>query len=292
LPFILFVAVRFGLRATALATVVTGIVVVVMTVNGRNPFGALSPSDSVIQAQEFIFIMTLMALGLSALLSQLRTKQAELATSNQHLDELNRDLEARVAQRTAELRLLNAKLEEIALTDALTGLSNRRALIDLARTEVGHSRRHGRPLAVMMIDIDHFKSINDRYGHHAGDKVLQRVAAVIKRVIRSSDTPVRYGGEEFVVLAPETGQAGALDLAERITQALRRETIETDHQIIGITASCGVAILDKDDQDPEQLLKRADEAMYAAKLAGRDRVVATALPRARAIARDADAPCN
>jgi len=231
-------------------------------------------------------------LGLSALLSQLRTKQAELATSNQHLDELNRDLEARVAQRTAELRLLNAKLEEIALTDALTGLSNRRALIDLARTEVGHSRRHGRPLAVMMIDIDHFKSINDRYGHHAGDKVLQRVAAVIKRVIRSSDTPVRYGGEEFVVLAPETGQAGALDLAERITQALRRETIETDHQIIGITASCGVAILDKDDQDPEQLLKRADEAMYAAKLAGRDRVVATALPRARAIARDADAPCN
>jgi diguanylate cyclase (GGDEF)-like protein len=284
LPFVLFVAARFGHRAAGLATMAAGMVVVVMTTSGRNPLGNLSPRDNVIDAQEFIFIMSLMALGLSALLSQLRTKQRQLAASNQHLDELNRDLEARVDQRTAELRLLNAQLEELALTDALTGLLNRRALVDLARKEIGHSQRQGRPLAVMMIDIDHFKSINDRYGHHAGDTVLRQAAAVIKRVIRAGDTPVRYGGEEFVVLAPETDQQGALDLAERIRQALRSEAIEADQGTVTITASCGVTVRGEDDQDPEQLLRRADEALYAAKLAGRDRVIVIAPHRTQSTA--------
>ena len=188
LPFVLFVAARFGFRSAALATMAASIVIVVMTISGRNPFGELSPRASVIQAQEFIFVMSLMALGLSALLSQLRSKQGQLEASNQRLDELNRDLEARVDQRTAELKVLNRQLEVLALTDALTGLLNRRALIDLARKEIAHSRRQGRPLAAMMIDIDHFKSINDRYGHHAGDAVLRQVAATIGRVIRAGDT--------------------------------------------------------------------------------------------------------
>lgn len=274
LPFVLFVAARFGPRWAVLATMAASMVVVVMTTSGRNPFGNLSPRDAVIQAQEFIFVMSLMTLGLSALLSQLRSKQNQLEASNQRLDELNQDLEARVGQRTAELKLLNAQLEELALTDALTGLSNRRALVDLARKEIGHSLRHGRPLAMMMIDIDHFKSINDRYGHHVGDTVLQQAASTIKRVLRAGDTPVRYGGEEFVVLAPDTEQQGALDIAERIRRALRGEVIETDQGTITLTVSCGVTVLGEDDQNPDQLLRRAHEALYAAKLAGRDQVIA------------------
>jgi diguanylate cyclase (GGDEF)-like protein len=285
LPFVLFVAARLGFGAAALATMVASIVVVVMTTSGRNPFGELSARDSVIQAQEFIFVMSLMALGLSALLSQLRSKQDQLEASNQRLDELNRDLEARVDERTAELKVLNRQLEVLALTDALTGLLNRRALVDLAKKEIAHSRRQGRPLAVMMIDIDHFKSINDRYGPHAGDTVLRQAAATIGRVIRAGDTAVRYGGEELVVLAPDTEPEGALDLGERVRWALRNEAIETDHATIAISASCGVTVLSEDDQDPEEIIRRADEALYAAKLAGRDRVIAIIPDRAQSTAR-------
>lgn len=285
LPFVLFVAARFGLRLAALAITAASIVVVVMTTSGRNPFGDLSPRDNVIQAQEFIFVMSLMALGLCALLSELRSKQSQLEASNQRLDELNRDLELRVDQRTAELSVLNKQLEVLALTDALTGLLNRRALVDLAKKEIAHSRRQGQPLAAMMIDIDHFKSINDRYGHHAGDIVLQQAAATIRRVIRAGDTPVRYGGEEFVVLAPDTAPDGALDLGERIRGALRCEAIETDQATITITASCGVTVLGEDDQDPEEILRRADEALYAAKLARRDRVIAIVPDRVQSAAR-------
>jgi diguanylate cyclase (GGDEF)-like protein len=275
LPFVIFVAARFGTRWTAMATMSAAMVVIAMATAGRNPFGNLPPRDMVVQVQEFVLIMSLMALGLSALLTQLRTKQRELESSNRRLDDLNRNLEARVDERTAALKALNAQLEKLALTDALTGLLNRRAFMDLVTREIAHSRRQHRPLAVLMCDLDHFKSVNDRYGHPAGDLVLQQAAAITKAVIRASDTLVRYGGEEFVILAPDTDQVGALDLAERIRQALGSAAIETDRGIVNITASFGVTALCEDDENPEQLVRRADEALYSAKAQGRDRVVAS-----------------
>lgn len=279
LPFVIFVAARFGTRWAAVATVSAAMVVIVMATSGRGIYGNLPPRDMVVQVQEFILIMSLMALGLSALLTQLRTKQRELESSNRRLDDLNRTLEARVEERTAALQALNAQLENLALTDPLTGLLNRRAFLDLVTREIAHSHRQHRPLAILLADLDHFKSVNDRYGHPAGDSVLQQSAAITKAVIRASDTLVRYGGEEFLILAPDTDQVGALDLAERIRQALRSAALETGRGVINITASFGVTVLCDDDMHPEQLVQRADQALYAAKQQGRDRVVAMARER-------------
>jgi diguanylate cyclase (GGDEF)-like protein len=284
LPFVIFAAARFGIRWAALATMTAAMLIVTLTTAGRSPFGDLPHRDMVIQAQEFILIMCLMALGLSALLSELRAKTGALEASNRRLDELNQELEARVEERTARLRTLNEQLEQLALTDALTGLLNRRALTDLARQEIAHSQRQHRPLALMMVDIDHFKSINDRFGHQAGDMVLRQAAAVIKRVIRAGDTLVRYGGEEFVLLAPDTDQGGALELSERIRQSLRSEPFGTEQGRISVTASFGVTMLHEDDTDPEQLLRRADDALYMAKANGRDRVIAMGSDQAKSIA--------
>lgn len=111
----------------------------------------------------------------------------------------------RVQSRTAELSAANARLEELAVTDSLTGLANRRALFGLLQREIDRAHRHRHDLAVIMFDIDQFKLVNDRHGHAAGDAVLRHIAAVTARVIRSTDTLARYGGEEFVLVAPRPG---------------------------------------------------------------------------------------
>jgi diguanylate cyclase (GGDEF)-like protein len=274
LPFVIFVAARFTLRAAAFSVALVAMVVIVMMTHGNNPFGDQPALDAVVQVQEFIFILSLLALGLAALLTQLRTKQQEIELANQYLSTLNHDLEVRVAERTTELSALNTQLTHLALTDSLTGVLNRRAFFDAARREIEHSKRHARPLAVMILDLDHFKSINDRYGHQAGDRVLQQTATLIGGVIRASDTLARYGGEEFVLLAPETGLESAITLGVRILQAVRTAAIPSKQGSIRLTASLGVTVRCEDEEQVEQLLKRADEALYMAKAGGRDLVVA------------------
>ena len=199
LPVVIFVAARFGTRWAAIATMSAAMVVIVMATSGRGSYGNLPlRATSSSRLKSLILIMSFMALGLSALLTQLRTKQRELESSNRRLDDLNRNLEVRVEERTAVwLNALNAHLEELALTDALTGLLNRRAFFDLVTREIAHSRRQHRPLAILLADLDHFKSVNDRYGHLVGDMVLRQTAAIAKAMVRASDTLTRYGGEEF-----------------------------------------------------------------------------------------------
>jgi diguanylate cyclase (GGDEF)-like protein len=216
--------------------------------------------DTGVWAQELLFSMAIISLGLAALLSQLRSNR--------------RELETRVQERTAQLQAANAQLEKLAVTDALTGLLNRRALSDLFRREIERAQRHRRELAVIMFDVDHFKAINDRHGHAAGDAVLRQIAGVATQSTRSTDTIARYGGEEFVLVAPETDKSSALELAERMRAALQSAEIRIDHQSLKVTASFGVAMLHGEDSRPEDVLRRADEALYAAKGAGRNRVVA------------------
>lgn len=273
LPFVIFIAARFELRWTAFAVAVVALVTIVMITRGNNPFGDQPAHDAVIQVQEFIFILSLLGLGLAALLSQLRTKQNEIEVANQNLNTLNHNLGARVAERTAELNMLNAQLAHLALTDPLTGILNRRAFFDVAQREIEHSKRYERPLAVMILDIDHFKSINDGYGHQAGDRVLQQTAALIGSVVRASDTLARYGGEEFVLLLPETDRESAITLASRILQTLRAAAIPSERGMIHVTASLGITVLCEAQEEVEQLLKRADEGLYAAKAGGRDHLV-------------------
>jgi diguanylate cyclase (GGDEF)-like protein len=273
-PFVLFVAARFGTLWASVAIAIASITVVAMVTHDRRPFGAIDIRVMVVVAQEFIFITSLMGLGLAALLAELHSRRTALEVSNRRLQEMNRDLESRVELRTTELRRMNAQLEELALTDALTGLMNRRAFGDLAGREIALCRRENRSLALILLDIDRFKSINDRYGHPCGDIVLQRVAAVLTRVIRAGDTAVRHGGEEFVVVLPATDKEGAVNLAERIRNSLQAEAIRAGEEILHVTASLGVAVMGEADENLGQILRRADEAMYAAKAAGRNRVIA------------------
>ncbi len=164
--------------------------------------------------------------------------------------------------------------EALAATDALTGLPNRRRLHQQALAEAKRSRRYDSPLAVILCDIDQFKTINDQHGHPVGDQVLQAFAHVVRKHIRDSDTAARWGGEEFVILAPETSAAAAVELAEH----LRRELSQCGvGQVPSIHCSFGVAALGST-ETLEQLFERADAALYRAKNTGRNRVCLAPAP--------------
>jgi len=162
--------------------------------------------------------------------------------------------------------------QRLATEDLLTGLMNRRAFLTQMEIEVARSQRYNLPLSLMLIDVDHFKAVNDTYGHAAGDKALAMIGAVLKREMRVPDLEARWGGEELVVALTNTDLRGAAIVAERVRLAIQALAIESQGTSFGVTASIGVAAF----QAPEslsELIDRADRAMYSAKKAGRNRVV-------------------
>jgi diguanylate cyclase (GGDEF)-like protein len=199
------------------------------------------------------------------------TMEAAVKQKIRQINEINASLEQRVEQGTAQLRAANLELRRLANVDVLTSLCNRRAFFEIASLATAQSKRSLHDLTLIMIDVDNFKSINDRYGHPVGDEVLRQIGLCLTTTARESDTPARYGGEEFVVLAADTGLAEGIVLAERIRQALKSIVIDVNFQSITATASMGVASL-RQEETFEQLCARADTAMYQAKNAGRDRV--------------------
>ena len=190
----------------------------------------------------------------------------------EQINEINSSLENRVEESTAQLRAANAALGRLANIDALTNLCNRRAFFEIADLATAQAKRSDRDLTLIMLDVDNFKSINDRFGHPIGDAVLRQIAGCLSKTARASDTPARYGGEEFVVLAVDTDLTEGIVLAERIRSAIKAIALHVDFQSINPTASVGVACL-RPDESFEQLCARADAAMYLAKNAGRDRVI-------------------
>lgn len=188
----------------------------------------------------------------------------ELQAANRQLEEANR--------RLAEA---NARLEEQAMTDSLTGLSNRRRFMQRLREEVAKSRRYHHRLSLLMIDVDHFKQVNDDFGHPLGDRVLRGIAEHLVYRARETDLPARIGGEELAVLLPATHIRGAIELADD----LRRRIAAHDFPDVGrVTVSIGVATYDPFDESAEcdlhgeRLLANADQALYRAKSLGRNRV--------------------
>ncbi|MFC3714355.1 diguanylate cyclase [Sphingoaurantiacus capsulatus] len=181
-------------------------------------------------------------------------------------------LEALVGERTQALRDANDRLEALAGTDPLTGIANRRRFLETAAAEFERARHLGHPVSLIIVDLDHFKSVNDTYGHGVGDTVLRRAAEEAVRACRSSDLVARFGGEELVVLLPETDADGALRAADTLRRAIGVPT-ELDGRRIAITASAGVAEWRAPDESIPSLLDRADRALYAAKRAGRDRTL-------------------
>jgi len=183
-------------------------------------------------------------------------------------------LERKVAERTAELEAANEQLQRLSVTDALTGLANRRHLADLLEAEWQRGRRRGEPLAVAMVDIDHFKRYNDHYGHLVGDTCLRRVAAAINETVRTNDVVARYGGEEFAIVLPGSDCAAAGRVAERVLESVTALAEPHAASPSGIvTVSIGVAAaVPMADQPAEELVAAADAQLYQAKRGGRNRV--------------------
>ncbi len=174
-----------------------------------------------------------------------------------------------------KLRSRSVELEQLSFTDPLTGLGNRRHFEERLHQEIARARREGGVLSCLMVDLDHFKRINDRYGHPAGDAVLREVARALRTGVRAFDTVARYGGEEFVLLLPGARQEGALSAAEALRQTIAglRIRVEGLAEPISVTASIGVASFNGRHEGEPRLLEGADQAVYRAKRDGRNRVV-------------------
>ncbi len=181
---------------------------------------------------------------------------------------------AELAKRNRDAALLREKLREQAMHDKLTGLYNRHYVEEWFGLELLRAQRHGRSIAAIMLDIDHFKRFNDSFGHEAGDLVLRELAGVLRRFARQSDVASRYGGEEFLVLLPECPFDAALRKAEQLREEAAKLKLEHNDRGLGsVTVSIGVAAFPDHAQEAKALLRCADEALYDAKAAGRDRVV-------------------
>ncbi len=181
-------------------------------------------------------------------------------------------LRLQLAKAKAELEVANAELADLAATDELTRIANRRAFLGRATQEVARARRYGHNLCAVMIDIDAFKEVNDRYGHLAGDAVLRAVTRALCGSLRETDILARYGGDEFALLLPETPLEGACKVTERLRQTIEGLAVPVEGDLLHITMSCGVAQRLDHHRSVELLLGDADAALYRAKREGRNRV--------------------
>jgi diguanylate cyclase (GGDEF)-like protein len=193
---------------------------------------------------------------------------------DRRLREYQKVLESAVERRTKELNDINVKLEILATTDSLTGVNNRRSFYESSAPMIQYSRRENKKLAVLMIDIDKFKMINDIHGHATGDDVIKTMAQKAKETLRKSDIFGRLGGEEFAAILPNTSERGALKAAENIRSEIENLEIENiNEEKVKFTVSIGVTMLHSNDQNLEAVLHRADLALYEAKRQGRNKVI-------------------
>jgi len=222
----------------------------------------------------------------------LRHENDELNQVGREFDEMAETLQ----RRDLELKKAMQELQEQAITDPLTGLHNTRYLRELLPREMLRAKRKDNPLAAIMIDVDHFKRVNDSLGHEAGDEVLKELGALFKKSIRGSDIACRYGGEEFAIILADATSEGARRKAEDIRAAVKG--LELHHggkPIGGLTVSLGVALFPYHADQATTLLRKADEALYQAKDTGRDRVVvsdAGVAPRGGATPKSRTAPAS
>jgi diguanylate cyclase (GGDEF)-like protein len=257
LPFSLWAAVRFGVVGASLTIIVHAAMAVGFMVRGIHPYKDFPAQLGVWLLQENLAVVALTSIGLAILLREIRIQKEEL--------------ELRVQERTASLEAAVERLNELASTDYLTGIINRRHFQDVAQRELVRLGRYGNSASLILFDLDHFKQVNDRYGHEAGDAVLRDVVGEVQEVVRPMDMFGRYGGEEFLILLPDTGAEIARQVAERM-----RRKVEESHSVyrgqqIRVTISLGIAQWNGRD-DLSELIRQADSALYQAKKAGRNRV--------------------
>ena len=185
-----------------------------------------------------------------------------------------------VSQLRSELARRTQELDRMSRTDHLTGLFNRRHLDDVLQATAASSRRHSFPFTVLIVDVDHFKQVNDTAGHQAGDEVLQSVARRLSEALRTEDLVGRWGGEEFLVLAPHTDLVGGQVLADRLRADIEATAVPTSAGVLRVTVSIGGAAASEPGDGVEALLRAADRSLYACKAAGRNRAEVVAMPSA------------
>lgn len=193
----------------------------------------------------------------------------ELSEKTELLNMANIKMQMEIEQR----KLLEDELRKLASTDFLTGLFTRRKLFELGEREINRAKRAGAPLSLLIMDIDHFKSVNDTYGHAIGDEVLKDFAKVCREAFRSTDIVGRFGGEEFVTIMPDTHIPTANEVAERLRQNIEKRQFPVAGKILSYTVSIGLAGLNVDENSIDPLIARGDEALYKAKKTGRNKVV-------------------
>ncbi|MBU1169520.1 MAG: diguanylate cyclase [Proteobacteria bacterium] len=197
----------------------------------------------------------------------------DVKTAEHKLRQFNLELEQRVKERTNELSIAYEQIKIMAHTDPLTGLANRRSMMDKIKQESLRFKRSIKPFALVIGDIDHFKSINDLYGHDCGDDVLVTLSRIMVSALREEDSVARWGGEEFLFLLPETGKDGAVTAIEKIRRALNGQSFQYNNTPISLTMTFGISIYDGKASDIEGYLKQADQALYIGKNSGRNQVV-------------------
>lgn len=267
-PLILYLAIRTNLKLTAFAICFVTLGLTFLISFGKNPFGDLSKSLTIINAQEFILVLTITSIGFAVLMT--------------HIRENEKNLESRVAERTQELETLNYKLEQLSVTDSLTAIPNRRFLMDHINQTMLLSKRTNNYGALLYLDLDEFKPVNDLYGHEVGDLLLIEVANRLKASVRETDTVARIGGDEFVVMLTKLkkdksiSESEAMVAAEKIQSTLAKPYVLKIKNKQGLettiehhsTACIGVALFIGDEVSQTEILSLADDAMYLAKNAG------------------------
>ncbi|WP_338770052.1 diguanylate cyclase [Massilia sp. METH4] len=235
----------------------------------------LLPLEEVESAAAHMAMLAAGAVALVALsllyLWQSRLRQAERERSRAALEEAH----AALARQHDALQALSEELRVQTITDSLTGLFNRRHFMDSLARLLGTAQRHREPLALLLVDADHFKRVNDEHGHPVGDEVLRRLGAMLREETRDGDVAARYGGEEFIVALPRTDTAAALGVAERVLERMRGTRIPVEGAALTVTVSIGMAAA-RPGEGAAELIGRADAALYEAKRGGRDRAVTAA----------------
>ena len=175
---------------------------------------------------------------------------------------------------TVSNAVLYERTKKLSVTDGLTGISNRPNMEQVLRSEFERSMRYGAPLSVVLLDVDHFKGVNDTYGHQKGDEILVAFASLLKKFCRANDTAARYGGEEFLMILPQSNAQGAFKIAERVREEMMKLNFTGNESNFSVTTSCGVVELDRDFiKNTGQLVTMADQALYEAKNSGRNKTV-------------------
>jgi diguanylate cyclase (GGDEF)-like protein len=234
-PFFLWAAFRFGRRASIAAIAVLAAVAAWGTFRNYGPFAQNTPNESLVLLQAYTSVMAVMVTVLASIV--------------------------------AEHQKAEVQLHELAITDPLTGLMNYRRLLEVLRTEIGRSNRSGRPFAVLFVDMNGLKKINDEYGHLVGSRALCRIADTLRKCCRTTDTAARFGGDEFAVVLPETSGFGGRLVLERVQKLLAQDP---DKPSLGVSG--GVAVFPADGDSPTMLLRAADQALYDSRTSPKRRV--------------------